>query len=104
MAELTRQEILKMVREYHSYHGDKGVRYCRAIRIPCRHHDEKGKLIVETVSEYHLVHIDNLGGIPYSVLDYIYHDGNGQPYVQEMYSAPRTQEEEMIALLMEGEV
>lgn len=104
MQKLTREEISKLVREYHSYHGDEGVRYCRAIHVPCQHRDEKGKLIVETHSEYYLVHIDNHDGVPYSVLDYIYYDGNGQPYVQEMHSAPRMQEEEMIALLMEGEI
>ena len=96
MQKLTREEISKLVREYHSYHGDQGVHYRRVIRVPCRYHDEKGKLIVETLSEYYLVHIDNHDGVPYSVLDYICHDGDGQPYVKEMFSVPRVQEDEMI--------
>lgn len=32
MQKLTRKEISKLVREYHSYHGDQGVHYRRVIR------------------------------------------------------------------------
>lgn len=103
MAELTRQEISKLVREYHGHHGDTGVRCCRAIRIPHRHYDENGKFLFESFSEYHLVHINNTGDCPYSILDCIFYDASGQPYVTEMYSAPRQQEDEMIAWLKEGE-
>ncbi len=81
---LVKLSVLRpIVRNYHLMHRDKFVHVIRSV------FDADGFQGV-------LVRLENCAGEPYSAIDDVLFDGNGNPYVKECCSCPREDEVGMV--------
>lgn len=82
------KQVLQMLMDYHTYHGDTKIRLAKCLRTP------RG-------GEVYLMRFVNERGQKYSSVDTIWHDSHGAQYATELFSEVRSEEAEMIRFVME---
>ena len=81
--------VMKLLTEYHTYHGDRNIRYAGEMHRP------QGSVL-------YLVRLENAQGKEFSCIDMICHGADGE-YVTELYSAKRADEQKIIMWAAEVE-
>lgn len=84
------KQVLQMLMEYHAFHGDTKVRFAKCLYTP------RG-------GELYLMRFLNEQGAKYSSVDAIWHDSHGEPYVTELISDVRAEEDAIVQWVMEDE-